>query len=80
MACVTFAMMSEKHSVAHGPKIRESIKPNKERKEPRKMEPPDSLIAIYSEGTTVQMCGDSNVAQKSNKGHYAMGQKFQGTI
>ena len=78
-ACVTFAMMSEQHSVAHGPKIRESIKPNKERKEPKKLEPPDSSIAIHSEGTTVQMCG-RNVAAKSINGHYAMGQKLQGTI
>ena len=59
---------------------REIIKPKKERKEPRKLEPPDSSIAIHSEGTTVQMCRDSNVAEKSINGHYSMGQKFQGTI
>ena len=41
--------------------------------------PPDELISIRTEGTTVQMCGDSNVAEKWIDGHYAMGQKVSRT-
>ena len=44
-----------KHSVAFRPKIGEVVKPNKERKAPRKLEPPDLSIAPRTEGTTVQM-------------------------
>ena len=29
------------------------------------------------EGTTVQLCGDSNVADKWINGHYAMGKKYK---
>ena len=64
----------------HRPKIGEGIKPNKERKEPRKLDPPDSSIAIRTEGTTVQTCGESNVAEKWINRHYAMGQTLHGKL
>ena len=77
---VTLAMMSAKHSAVHRPIIGESIKPNKDRKAPRKLEPPVSSVTIRSDGTTVQVCGDSNVAEKWINGHSTMGQKHHGEI
>ena len=44
------------------------------------MELPDSSVSIRTEGTTVQLCGDSNVAEKWINGHDAMGQQLQGNI
>ena len=44
------------------------------------MELPDSSVSIRTEGTTVQLCGDSKVAEKWINGHDAMGQQFQGNI
>ena len=35
----------------------------KERKEPRILGPGDKSISCRNEGTTVQVCGDSNVAE-----------------
>ena len=60
-------LMSVKHPVLHRPKIGERSKPNKERKEPRQLGPPDDSICIRTEGTTVQMFGDSNVAEKCKR-------------
>ena len=57
-------MMSVKHSVADWQKIEESVKPDKERKEPRQLGPPD---------LSVQLCCDSIVAEKWIYGHYAKG-------
>ena len=71
---LTFAKMRVKDSVAHGPQIGESIKPNEERTGTRKLGPPDLSIALSNEGATAQMCGDSNVAEKwMDNGQYAMG-------
>ena len=61
-------MMSVKHSVAHRFK----------RKEPGKWEPPDSSVSLRTEGTTVQLCGDGDVAEKWIHGHHAAGQKASG--
>ena len=46
-----------------------------QRKDPINVDPLDLSIALRTEGTTVQMCGDSNVAKKWINGHFAMGQK-----
>ena len=78
---VSYAMMSAKQSVAHRPKIRQSSKPNKERKQPRILVPPDSSVSIRTEGTTVQLCGDSKVAEKwINGGHCTNGTNISGQI
>ena len=54
---VTFAKMRLKDWVAHGPQIRESIKPNEEKKGTRKLGPPYFSIALSNEGATAQTCG-----------------------
>ena len=64
-----FAMMSVRRSVAH----RSKLEKNNERKEPRTFGPLDLSIAPRTEGTTVQMCGESNVAGNWINGQYAMG-------
>ena len=69
---VTVAMMKVKHSVVHRPKIGESVTPNTERKEPSHLDPPDLSIALRTEGTAVQLCGNSNVGDKWISGHYVM--------
>ena len=69
------AMMNVKLSVMHRPKIGESVKPSTERKEPIKFGPLDLLIALRSEGTTVQLCGHSNVAERWINGYHAMGKR-----
>ena len=70
---VTFAMVSVQHSVAHRRKIEESVKPNKERQQPRILEPLDASFHTRTEGTPVQW----NVAEKWINGRHALGQKFQ---
>ena len=77
---VTFAMITLKHSVAYRPKLREKLKTNQEKKEPRKLGQPDTTIHTRTEGTTVQLCGDSSEPEKWINGHYALGWKFQTTI
>ena len=57
---LTFALMFVKHSAVHRPNIAESVGPKK--KEPRHLGLPDNSIASRTEGTTVQLCGKSNVA------------------
>ena len=74
---VTFALSSVKHSVAHRPRIGERSKPVKEKKEPKILGPADISISYRTEGTTVQMCGDSNVAEKWINGYYALGEKYK---
>ena len=37
-------------------------------------------ICYRTEGTTVQMCGDSNVAEKWINGYYALGEKYKNKI
>ena len=66
---VTFLVAHVKHSVTRRPRIRESVKPNKERKERR--------IALRSNDTAVQLCGDSNLAEKWINSHHATGQKYK---
>ena len=75
---VTVSLLSAKHRVFHRPKIGESVKTNKERKEPEILGPPDESMSTHTECTTAQMCGDSNVAEKWIDGHYAMGLKYNG--
>ena len=58
------AVTSVKYSTAHRPKIRQSSKPNKERKQPGILVPPDSSVSIGTEGTAVQLCGDGKVTEK----------------
>ena len=77
MDSATFAMMTVKHSVAHRHQLREKVITNQERKEPRKLGPPDVSVHTRTQGSTVQMCGDGNVAGKWVSGHYALGQQFQ---
>ena len=61
---VTFAMVNVKHTVGHRPQSGESIKQNKGRKEPRKRGPPDLSVDPRTDGATVQMCENINVAEK----------------
>ena len=39
----------------------------------KRRRPSDLSIALRTEGTTVQFCGDNNVAGTCFSGHYAMG-------
>ena len=48
---------------AHRPNIGESVTPNKERKEPRHLDPPDLSIDLRTEGPTLQLCGNNNVGR-----------------
>ena len=50
------------------------VKLNKERQEPRTLGPLDLSIASRSEGTTVQLCGDSSVAGQRINGHCSTGE------
>ena len=62
---VTFALMQEISSVVHRPNIGERVKGGKEKRTvPREVGPLDTTSLTRSEGTTVQMCGDSTVAKK----------------
>ena len=72
----TFALMNVKHCHAQTQKWR--ISQTEERKEQRKLGPPDKSVTLRSDGTTVQLCGDSNVAEHWVNGHYAMGKKHSG--
>ena len=65
------------HSVAHRPRKGVSVKPNKGRTEPRTLGPSDNSIGLRTEGTTVQLYGDSHVAEKRINGQSAMGQKYK---
>ena len=77
---MTFAMMST------NPGLEKSEKPNKEKKkvkpkrEPGSLGPHESTTQTRTESTTVQWCGNSNVAVKWFNGHYALGQQFMATI
>ena len=51
---------------------RNCVKPSKERKTPRNLVPLDLSIALRSEGATVQLCGNSQVAEQWTNGHYSM--------
>ena len=44
------------------------------------MGPSDISIHTREEGTTIQVCGDSNVAEKWINDHFAMGQKYKWEI
>ena len=77
---VTFAMFIVKLSVAHRPKVGECVKSNKEEQEPMTLGKPDSSISIRTEGTTVQPCGNSKVAERWITGHYAMVTKYEDKI
>ena len=55
-------------------------KTNQERKEPRKLGPPDTSIHTRTDCTTVQLCGQSNVGEKWIHGHYGLGPKYQAEI
>ena len=46
------------------------------KKEPGKLVPPDAMIPLRREGTTVQMRGDSNVGRTCVNGYYAMCQNM----
>ena len=72
------AMLSVKHSVAHRPKIGACAKSNREKKEPRILGPPDVSMSFHTEGITVQMGGDSTVADMWIDGHKTMGQNTWG--
>ena len=48
--CATFAMMNVKHSAAHSLRIGDIVEPNKERKEPRTIRPPDLSLALRTQG------------------------------
>ena len=66
---VTFARMIVKHSVAHRPTcgilcIVSQTRKRKQRTLGPTMGPPDSLLSIRTEGTTVHMCGDSTNCRK----------------
>ena len=74
---VTFAMMRRNALGRTQTETGRNVKTNQERKEPRKLGPPDSSIYTRTEGTTVQLCGNSNVAEKRINDHGAVGQQFQ---
>ena len=74
---VTVAMMSVKNSFVHRPRSGEVVTPNKARREPRKLGPHELSIVSRSEGTTVQLCGDSTVTEQWIHGDYAMGKKYR---
>ena len=64
---VTSAVISVKHSVAHRLKTGETVKTNKEGTEPNTLGPLDLSLAPRTEGTTVLLCGDSNVSGKMDQ-------------
>ena len=45
------------------------------KKEPREVGPTDKTMWTKREGTTVQMCGDSRIAETSISGYFYMGMK-----
>ena len=69
-----------KHSTVHRSRIGDKMKLKTDRKDPRVVEPLDTSIHIREEGPPVQLCEDSNVAEKWINGHHAMGQKYRGKI
>ena len=71
--------MNVKHSFIHRPRIGETVKPHKERKERRTWGPLDNSIVLRDEGTTVHLCGDSNVAETWTNGHLRDGTEVQRT-
>ena len=66
---VTFSMLSVKHSVAYQAKNWSMCKVKQvKKKKPRILGPPDVSMSFHTEGTTVQMGGDSTVADRVSMG------------
>ena len=71
---ITSALLSVQHVTAH----RSRHGASKERKAPRQVELPDTSTHTRTGGPTVQLCGDSIVAETWIIGHCAIGQKYKG--
>ena len=61
------------------PNLGERINADKERKAQREVGPLAKTISVRSEGTTVQMCDDSKVAERCVNGNFAMAKKHRET-
>ena len=70
---VTIALKSVNHSTIHRTRTRWKRKENSKDRVPRKLGPADKTIDIREEGTTVQLCGENEVAEKWINGQHAVG-------
>ena len=69
---VTIALKSVNHSTIHRTRTRWKRKENSKDRVPRKLGPADKTIHIREEGTTVQLCGENEVAEKWINGQHAV--------
>ena len=77
---VTFILNRMKLSTEYRKKKSKEIEKKIKDKTPRDLGPANTTVHTRVDGTTVQLCGDSNVACKWINGEYSLGQKYRRRI